>query len=316
MNYEDEWIDIIVWTTLPTLDLFRGHKEWADAFYLFFLYLRQSRIQDTKETFSLDYFMKDATWWGDHRFRKAKKLLKDFWMIRQLKRKNKKWKIIWHYVWVSHKYRVLSTTIVSQGMEKSSAWKIKVQNAPVDNNINAPVDKYKNSVLENKWISNAQNIESDELRALKEKNKMLEKKLKDLNVKVKYTVEFDAFWSSFPHARSWNKKLWFQNFKKSTIDVSEFKKSSRLLKMKHLSWMQDQSYLPACQRRIKEFVHREDVEYIFELKKLFAYIHENFDPNDDVYKKLKEDIWEKKVKELRKEWKKKQSKSFINSLKK
>jgi len=142
MNYQEKWIDIIVGTTLPTLDLFRQHKNGADAFYLFFLYLKQSRVQDNKETFSLDKFMIKATWWWHEKFKRAKKVLRDLWMIRQIKKRDDNWKIIWHYIWVSHKYR-LSTSSKNHPSENTTSSKTRRQNTPVVELLNTPVDKLK-----------------------------------------------------------------------------------------------------------------------------------------------------------------------------
>ena len=53
----------------------------SDALVLYIKYLKQSRIQDTSKTFSLDEFMWKWLWRWDKRFYKAKKILKELWLI-------------------------------------------------------------------------------------------------------------------------------------------------------------------------------------------------------------------------------------------
>jgi len=165
-GYEENGVDVVVGTTLPTLDLFRGYKNGDSAFYLFFQYLRQSRIQDTKETFSLDKFMMKACWWewkpwSEGKFRKAKWVLLELWMIKSIKKLDEQWRIKGHYVGIYHKYRIGSNTITSKkrvmddkpipsknhAMEKPSPGKNGVLNAPVVKTKNATIVKKKNAPL-------------------------------------------------------------------------------------------------------------------------------------------------------------------------
>jgi len=149
MNYTEKWIDIIVGTTLPTLDMFVEFKNGDSAFFLFFQYLRQARIQDTKETYSLDRFMMKRVWWSEGKYRKAKKILLDLWMIRTIKKRDEKWRVVGHYVGIEHKYRLrgkpipsnLPVVVKTQSLQKPSPSKKGVQNAPVDISLNAPIEK-------------------------------------------------------------------------------------------------------------------------------------------------------------------------------
>jgi len=73
--------DQIVWTTFYTIDRLLEHKNWPDALALYFRYIKQSRIQETNQSWSLDSFMMQWLWWWDLRFKNAKRLLKDLGLI-------------------------------------------------------------------------------------------------------------------------------------------------------------------------------------------------------------------------------------------
>ena len=44
-------IDIYVWTTLPTIEILKEYKNWPDALFLYFSYIKQCRIQKTNQCF-------------------------------------------------------------------------------------------------------------------------------------------------------------------------------------------------------------------------------------------------------------------------
>lgn len=80
------WLDVneIFWMTFYTAD--RIIESWnSDALVLYIKYIKQSRIQDTSKTFSLDEFMWKWLWWWHNRFYKAKKVLKELWLIDVIK---------------------------------------------------------------------------------------------------------------------------------------------------------------------------------------------------------------------------------------
>lgn len=80
------WLDAneIFWMTFYTVDRIMESGN-SDALALYIKYLKQSRMQDTSKTFSLDKFMYDGLWWWNNRFYKAKKVLKDLWLIDVIK---------------------------------------------------------------------------------------------------------------------------------------------------------------------------------------------------------------------------------------
>ncbi len=80
------WLDAneIFWMTFYTVDRIMESGN-SDALALYIKYLKQSRIQSTNKTFSLDEFMWKWMWWWHNRFYKAKKILKDLCLIDVIK---------------------------------------------------------------------------------------------------------------------------------------------------------------------------------------------------------------------------------------
>jgi len=97
------WLDVneIFWMTFYTAD--RIIESWnSDALVLYIKYIKQSRMQDTSKTFSLDEFMWKWLWWWHNRFYKAKKVLKELWLIDVIRTMWKDGKFIDNYVRVNY----------------------------------------------------------------------------------------------------------------------------------------------------------------------------------------------------------------------
>ena len=88
----------IVWTTFYTIDRLLEYKNWPDALALYFRYIKQSRIQETNQSFSLDVFMIKWLKRGRDRFRNAKTLLKKLGLIEVIQSRGINWKIATWYV--------------------------------------------------------------------------------------------------------------------------------------------------------------------------------------------------------------------------
>lgn len=95
-TYQD--IDIIVSTTLPTIDKLREYKNGPDALFLYFRYVKQARLQKTNTTYSKDSFMAEWMKRSMNKFYKAKKILIDNNLIETITRFWKDWKITWKFV--------------------------------------------------------------------------------------------------------------------------------------------------------------------------------------------------------------------------
>jgi len=88
----------IVWTTFYTIDRLLEYKNWPDALALYFRYMKQSRIQKTNQSLSLDIFMIKWLKRGRDRFRNAKTLLKKLWLIEVIQSRWINGKIATRYV--------------------------------------------------------------------------------------------------------------------------------------------------------------------------------------------------------------------------
>lgn len=88
----------IVWTTFYTIDKLMEHKNWPDALALYFKYIKQSRIQKTNQSWSLDVFMAKWLWRGSSRLKNAKALLKKLWLIEVIQSRWLNGKIATRYV--------------------------------------------------------------------------------------------------------------------------------------------------------------------------------------------------------------------------
>jgi len=145
----------LFWVTSYTYDRIMevGWKNWPDAFALYFKLMKQARIQQTNQTYSLNEFLKKWLWRGDERLKNAKNILKGLGLVDDITIRNEKWKITWHYIRVNYlineeKVRTsgitynLSTTGICPGMDETqdrelptsgqtdaNAWSTKVENA-------------------------------------------------------------------------------------------------------------------------------------------------------------------------------------------
>lgn len=73
----------------------------SDALVLYINYMKQSKMQDTTTTFSLDKFMYGKLKWWKDRFYKAKKVLKELWLIDVIQIMWTDWKFADSYVRVN-----------------------------------------------------------------------------------------------------------------------------------------------------------------------------------------------------------------------
>lgn len=142
-------INEIFWMTFYTYDriIEEWWKNWPDAFALYVKLIKQSRIQQTDQTKSLNVFLKNWLKRTDERLKKARDVLKSLWLINDIIVRDELGRIIWHYVRVNYlinenKVRTLgmdynlSTTPEIQDMDKTTCGKSDT-NALSNININA-----------------------------------------------------------------------------------------------------------------------------------------------------------------------------------
>ena len=89
----------IVWTTFYTIHKIWEYNNGGNMLLLYFAYIEQSRIQQTNQSWSTDIFMMKKLSWTKEKFYKAKKWLRELWLIDILQIKDKEtWKIKTWYV--------------------------------------------------------------------------------------------------------------------------------------------------------------------------------------------------------------------------
>lgn len=156
-------------------------KYWPDAFALYFKLMKQARIQQTNQTYTLNKFLENYFWWGHERLTKAKKILKWLWLVDDVILRDEKGIITGHYVRVNYlidenKIRNqgitynLSTSLETQDMDTpTSGW--MATNALSTKNINALNTKKENIYpLENNDLPlNSLAVSKERKVALKER---------------------------------------------------------------------------------------------------------------------------------------------------
>lgn len=153
-------INEIFWMTFYTYDriIEEWWKNWPDAFALYVKLIKQSRIQQTDQTKSLNIFLKNWLKRTDERLKKARAVLKNLWLINDITVRDELGRIVWHYVRVNYlinenKVRTLgmdynlSTTPEIKDMDNTTCGKSDT-NALSNININA-LSNIKENNIEN-----------------------------------------------------------------------------------------------------------------------------------------------------------------------
>lgn len=119
---------------------------------------------------------------------------------------------------------------------------------------------------------------------------------------------FETFWKDYPHARKWKKKDSEQFFKQQNSE--DVKKQVSILKRKIKAWLQDAQYIPACERRIRDFVPLSDDVVKQDVTRIIKW-HLNawWDIKQRAIE-LKETFWEELVNQTVKELQKKVNLTF------
>ena len=96
-------VNEIFWVTFYTFDRIMElwWKNWPDAYALYTKLVKQSRIQQTNQTKSLNAFLKEWLGRWDDRLKNAKKILKQLWLIDDIDIRDEQWKMRWHYIRVN-----------------------------------------------------------------------------------------------------------------------------------------------------------------------------------------------------------------------
>lgn len=218
----------IFWMTFYTYDriMEAGGKKWADAVALYIKLLKQARLQETSQTYSLNSFLEEYFWRWHERLANVKNILKQLWLIDDVVIRWEGGKLQWHYVRVNYLIdeQKVRTSALTYNLTDSLENRQSVSTTCGETATNALYTQYINA----------------------------------LNTQNKILVPFETFWKEYPHARKWKKSESKKYYDK--LDSEEVMKQVHILKRKIKAWLQDWQFIPACERWIRDFTPiNEDV---------------------------------------------------------
>lgn len=120
----------------------------------------------------------------------------------------------------------------------------------------------------------------------------------------------DIFWKQYPHARKWKKKYAIEFAKNQ--DPIIFLRMVNIYKREVNAWIQDAKFVPACERRARDFVAYSETMQETKLKTIYYKLLE--DKKVEEIKQFTQDFWEETVNRLyaiRKEEQRKQVLSWL-----
>jgi len=254
----------IFWMTFYTFDKIMEEwwRIWPDAVALYIKLLKQTRIQETNQTYSLNSFLKEWLWWWDDRLRNAKNVLKRLWLIDDINLQDEKWKIAGHYVRVNY--------LIDEQKARTSGITYNLSTSGFHQETASPIGGW----TDTNALSNI-NINA-------------------LSIKNKYT--FDDFWTEYPHARKWKKAESKQYYDK--LNSEEVMKQVQILKWKIRAWLQDWQYIPACERWIRDFTPINDDVIKQDLVKICKWHLNAWWDMKQRSMELKQTFWDERINEI------------------
>lgn len=286
-------VNEIFWMPFYTYDRIMEEwgKNWPDAFALYVKLIKQSRIQQTNQTYSLNSFLKDWLKRTDERLKKARTVLKNLWLINDVVIRDELGKIAWHYVRVNYlinenKIRTLgidynlSTTPEIQGVDNTMSGKSET-NALSNININA-------------WSNTKENnTESDKLSSPKQDSVTPTLEAGDLTFEKIYNLFYHKSWHK-PSEQKCRKVFESLNLDKEWYEM--LVKDLKLFKMEYKYWVKDQKYRPWFEKYVWGF-NAEWVNEEYRLKEIIKHHMENAEDIEKGKKRYKDlcDMFGKEV---------------------
>ena len=219
-----DWLEITAITDY-TIDRIANYKNWWDALLLYTKYLRQYKLQWTNQTYSTDVFMMNWLWWGELRFRNAKTVLKELWLIEQITKKDN-WLITWHYIRVFQTFQdfneqeATEEPTISHSVENPECGEWETNTNPLNINTN-PLN----------INTNTGEVEKSDTAIPKKTKEELQQE------------SFDKFYEAYPRKenRKWAFRAWLKLSQKDQTDAFEW-----IAKMKkyHPRWQWDWQFIP------------------------------------------------------------------------
>ena len=165
--------ELIILSTSTIIKLFT-YKNWNDLIALYLFYHKQCKIQWTNQSFTKSNFAMKWLWWGDDRFKSAKKILKELWLIEDIQHRDEKWKILWWFVKLNYiksdNKANLSTGAEIHPLATSTHWLPEDKCLKI-NNINTYDYKLKYNILKKIILNNLINNISSSCKEEVKKNK-------------------------------------------------------------------------------------------------------------------------------------------------
>lgn len=225
-------INEFVWTTFYTIDriIKEWWKNWWDALLLYFKYIELSRMQATNQPWATDTFMMNWLWWGEDKLWKAKKALKDLWLIEIVRRNEEWWKFWKTYIKVNFiindtdkfKEADLTTTGENHGVVKPLSGKTRTN--ALSNEVNACSNE-----------TNACDLSKDKsANANSEQNHTTESKLVETVQWDEMPIDENELWSAYKCATSRKGKI--EDVKKVVKNFSQSEMRSALLELRILTF--------------------------------------------------------------------------------
>lgn len=287
-------VNDIFWLTFYTCDriLEVWGKNWPDALALYIRLIKQSRIQQTNQTKSLNIFLKNWLGWWDKRLKKAKDALRALGLIDDLIVRDELWKIAGHYVRVNYlineeKVRTLgitynlSTKALNPDVATSTpgqtdtnalsnininAWSIINRNSsPKPDNITPPLtsgdltfENIYNLFYHKSWhkpsLEKCRKV-FDSLHLDKEWYEMLVKDLKLFRVEYKYWIKDQMYRPWFEKYVGWFNAEWVnEEYRLKTIVKFHMENAEDIEKWK-------KRYLDLCESFWKDVIDKLVKEY-------------------------------------------------------
>ena len=263
-----------------------GWTNWPDAFALYVRLIKQSRMQETNQTKSLNIFLKNWFKRWDERLKKAKNVLKRLWLVDDLITRDELGKITGHYVRVNYlinedKVRTLgitynlSTKALNPDVATSSSGQTDT-NALSNININALSNINQNT---NTWES---------LNSLPKPDSVtLTLGNGDLTFEKIYNLFYHKSWHK-PSIEKCRKVFESLNLDKEWYEM--LVKDLKLFKIEYKYWIKDQMYRPWFEKYVGWF-NAEWVNEEYRLKTIIKFHMENAE-NIEKWKKRYADLCE------------------------
>lgn len=237
----------IFWMTFYTYDkiMETWGKRWPDAVALYVKLLKQARMQETNQTWSLNSFLEKSLWWGRERVQKAKKVLNTLWLIEYIQQKNDNWTMKTQFIKVNFIVNDWDLTIWRENRLTASPADGETTTNAYIHNINA----WRNTI-ENTCQETGETVTRSKTRTRENKER------------------FETFRKLYPHYESRSRK---KDSKTHFLerDYDEMMFSAKMLKRKIIMHPDKAEFVPWCHKRVNNFTPMSDYQKKQAIRELY-----------------------------------------------